>query len=134
MNPSRPRARTTCVEVRAGSRAIVRLGRYANDSLERLRFFWHRLAMCDKALDVQFDRLSNVAFSFFERLALSVTTRQHRHDRDVAALFSGFEEDSVLACGSLLHNYTSRFRTSNAFSSMNLRRLSTSSPISVVKI
>ena len=30
--------------------------------------------------------------------------------------------------------YTSRFRTSSAFSSMNLRRLSTSSPISVEKI
>src|SRR6266853_2717051 len=33
-----------------------------------------------------------------------------------------------------VHSYTSRFRTSSALSSMNLRRLSTSSPISVVKI
>src|SRR5258706_7005321 len=33
-----------------------------------------------------------------------------------------------------IFSYTSKFRTSSAFSSMNLRRASTSSPISVVKI
>src|SRR5258706_763741 len=110
------------------------LGRYANGALERLRLNGYRLSVRDQAFDVQFDRFGDVALGFFERLPLRVTARQQWHNSDVAALVNGLEENRVSARGFLFHDYTSRLRTSSAFSSMNLRRASTSSPISVVNI